>query len=80
MITMKQLDTFKQNVNSLMGRTIRVKTKMHRGKIKTYEGTISGVYSNYFNVTIDKENINRQLCISFTDVLTKNIYIKLIEE
>jgi len=76
-VGVNQMSRIKNHIDNLKGKPVIIKTKSYRGKAKIYEGIISGVYSTYFNVQLEKP-ISRQIGFLFSDILTKEITIKEI--
>ena len=66
-------DKVKLYIKSLLGKKVLIKVNVGRNKYEHYEGIISNVYPYLFTV----ETTNLVKSFSYSDVLTKDVQLKL---
>ncbi|MDI3534024.1 MAG: hypothetical protein PWQ82_389 [Thermosediminibacterales bacterium] len=74
------LAEIRKNIESVVGK--KIKLKANRGRRKTFEkeGIIEKTYPNIFVVKIDdKNNSSRRVSYSYTDILTETVEITVKE-
>jgi len=69
----QQLNHIKDQVESQLGKTVRIKANMGRKRTFHYSGVICGVYSNVFSLSVEKDGAQRILTYSYKDILTKSV-------
>ena len=66
-----------------IGQRIRITVRKGRKKVLTRYGTLNAVYPFTFNVTLESlsefAEVNRNLSLNYTDILTRAIGITVIE-
>lgn len=80
-MTVQQADISKVRASILqqLGSRVMIRLDKGRHRIDVQEGVINGAYSCVFTILIDENEDNPQKLMSFsyTDVLTKNIRMRL---
>ena len=83
MINKSDMDRVRLQIEQNIGRRIRITVKKGRKKVLTRYGTINAVYPFTFNVTLEClsefAEVERNLSLNYTDILTRNIGITVIE-
>ncbi len=63
----------KEEIKGMIGKSVKIKVNVGRNKYEHYEGIIKSVYPSVF--TIETSNFIKSF--SYSDVLTKDIQIKI---
>ncbi|MBQ7792261.1 MAG: Veg family protein [Clostridia bacterium] len=83
MISRNDLERVRSLVEQNIGQRIRITVKKGRKKVLTRYGTINAVYPFTFNITLESlsefAEVNRNLSLNYTDILTHSIGITVIE-
>ena len=64
----------KEQINSWLGKRVRIKVNIGRNKFEYYEGEIVGTYPYLFTVNVD----NQIKSFSYVEILTKDVQLKII--
>ncbi|MDO5707681.1 MAG: Veg family protein [Andreesenia angusta] len=71
----------KENIESYLGREVRLKADKGRKRIIEKDGVVEGVYPSIFIVKINGGNNNsRTVSYSYSDVLTETVKVTLLDE
>ncbi len=83
MINKSDMERVRLQIEQNIGQRIRITVKKGRKKVLTRYGTINAVYPFTFNVTLEClsefAEVNRNLSLNYTDVLTRTIGITVVE-
>ena len=83
MINKQDIERVRLAIEQNLGRRIRITVKKGRKKVLTRYGTLNAVYPFTFNITLESlsefAEVNRNLSLNYTDVLTRNIGITVLE-
>lgn len=71
------LKQIKNDLESFVGKQVRLKANQGRRKIIQKEGVLEETYSNVFVVKVDDEQTPRKVSYSYADVLTETVEIKI---
>ncbi|ACL70915.1 Veg family protein [Halothermothrix orenii] len=71
------LDQIRQNVNSFVGKEVKVKANRGRRKVLEKEGVLEKTHPNIFVVKIDDNHQVRRLSYTYADLLTDNVVVKV---
>ena len=74
------LKEIKSDVNSFVGRKVKVKANRGRRKAMKKEGILEKTHPNVFIVKIKDNDQVRRLSYSYADLLTDNVEIKVKED
>ncbi len=83
MIIKSDVEACKKNLESYIGRTVRLTSNGGRKRIIVHEGILDHCYPNMFTVRCDRKPINaaqETVSYSYIDVLTKTVRIAAIAE
>lgn len=76
-----ELHLIKANIESLVGKKVRVTANKGRKKSTTREGLLEEVYPHVFVVKLNNEfNTSRKVSFNYTDVLTKTVELQVCDE
>ena len=71
----------RNDIQKIIGSTVRLETNKGRHKSVIRQGVVSNVYPSIFTVLLsDGRNYSRNMSFSYTDVLTNAVEITLCEE
>lgn len=71
----------RNDIQRIIGSTVKLETNKGRHKSVISKGIISNVYPSIFTVTLSEgPNSSRSMSFSYTDVLTNTVEITLCEE
>lgn len=83
MIHKSDVDRVRLLIEENIGQRIRITVKKGRKKVLTRYGTLNATYPFTFNVTLESlsefAEVNRNLSLSYTDILTQAIGITILE-
>ena len=83
MINKSDIERVRLLIEQNIGQRIRITAKKGRKKVLTRFGTIHAVYPFTFNVTLEClsefAEVDRNLSLNYTDILTRNIGITVLE-
>ena len=74
------LHEIKDNVDSFVGREVKVKANRGRRKAMKKEGVLEKTHPNVFVVKVIEEEQTRRLSYSYADLLTDNVELKAKED
>ena len=83
MIIKSDVEACKKNLESYIGRTVRLTSNGRRKRIIVHEGILDHCYPNMFTVRCDRKPTNaaqETVSYSYIDVLTKTVRIAAIAE
>lgn len=81
MLQRNSLDKIKQNVESCVGKKVRLKANKGRKKTTIREGILEDAYPNIFVVKIDGGyNSSRRVSYSYSDILTETVEVTICNE
>ena len=78
-----RLDVFhvRNDIQRIIGSTVRLETNKGRHKSVINKGIVSNVYPSIFTIQLsDDPDTSRKLSFSYTDVLTNTVEITLCEQ
>lgn len=76
----RSLDKIRANVESYIGRKVKLRADKGRKKIVERDGIIEGVYPNVFVIKINGGyNTIRRVSFSYSDILTKTVQITVLD-
>ena len=71
----------RNDIQKIIGSTVRLETNKGRHKSVIRQGVVSNVYPSIFTVALsDGRSYSRNMSFSYTDVLTNAVEITLCEE
>ncbi len=83
MINKLDIERVRLAIEQNIGRRIRITVKKGRKKVLIRYGTLNAVYPFTFNVTLESlsefAEVNRNLSLNYTDILTHAIGITVLE-
>ncbi|MFW6006847.1 MAG: Veg family protein [Halanaerobiales bacterium] len=74
------LEEIKNDVNSFVGREVKVKAHRGRRKAIEKEGILEKTHPNVFVVRIKENNQTRRMSYSYADLLTDSVELKVKED
>lgn len=74
------LHEIRDNVNSFVGREVKVKANRGRRKAMKKEGVLEKTHPNVFVVKVNDAEQSRRLSYSYADLLTDNVELKVKED
>lgn len=75
------LSKIKENIQSYLGREVRLKADKGRKRIIEKNGVIEGVYPSIFIVKINGGHSNsRTVSYSYSDILTETVQVTLLDK
>ena len=83
MIIKSDVEACKKNLESYIGRTVRLTSNGGRKRIIVHEGILDHCYPNMFTVKCDRKPTNTAqeiVSYSYIDVLTKSVHIAAVAE
>ena len=83
MIVKADVDECKKNLESYIGRTVRLTSNGGRKRIIVHEGILDHCYPNMFTVKCERKVASATaevVSYSYIDVLTKTVYISTVAE
>ena len=83
MIIKSDVEACKKNLESYIGRTVRLTSNGGRKRIIVHEGILDHCYPNMFTVKCDRKPTNAAqatVSYSYIDVLTKTVRIATVAE
>ena len=75
-----QISKVRESVHRQRGNRVKIHLDRGRNKVDIQEGVIQGAYPSVFTVLVDderEENPPQLLSFSYTDIITKDIRMKL---
>ena len=81
MIVKSDVDECKKNLESFIGRTVRLTSNGGRKRIIVHEGILDHCYPNMFTVKCDRKTASatqETVSYSYIDVLTKTVHISAV--
>ena len=69
----RTLSDIKRDLESFVGRKIRLKANRGRNRIIEKEGVLESIYPNIFVVKLNERKIERRVSYSYADVLTETV-------
>ncbi|MBO8159973.1 Veg family protein [Thermosyntropha sp.] len=69
----RALSEIKKDLESFVGRRIRLKANKGRNRIVEREGVLESIYPNIFVVKINERKVERRISFSYADVLTETV-------
>jgi len=69
----RALAEIKKDLDSFVGRRIRLKANRGRNRIIEREGILESTYPNIFIIKINERKIERRVSYSYADVLTETV-------
>ncbi|GAA6237730.1 Veg family protein [Apilactobacillus micheneri] len=69
------LNTIKNNLKDRIGQKVVVTVQVGRNKILKRHGRLSEIFQAVFIVDLEKDENLKRVSYSYTDILTKNIYV-----
>jgi len=79
-MTSNVLEEIRDNVNSFVGRQVKIKANRGRRKAMKKEGVLEKTHPNVFVVKIEENDQTRRLSYSYADLLTDNVELKVKED
>ncbi len=80
MATKQALAEIRQDLESFIGRRIKLRSYKGRNKVVEREGVLERTYPNIFVVKIDEKRTQRRISFSYTDVLTESVELTVCRE
>lgn len=74
------LKEIRNNVNSFVGREVKIKANRGRRKAMKKEGVLEKTHPNVFVVKIDDNEQTLRLSYSYADLLTDNVELKVKDD
>ena len=71
------IETVKENLNYLKGKSITIKYNLGRNKYENYSVVIKDLYDYIFTVELNNENYIETKSFSYADVISKTIKIQI---
>lgn len=68
------ISKIKEQIESLIGKKVRIKVNAGRNKYEYYEGEVVGIYPCLFTINVD----NQIKSFSYVEILTKDVQLKII--
>jgi len=77
---LQTLQQIKGGISQNLGR--RVYVKSHRGRVKSVEneGILENVYQSVFTILVDKDGATSRLSYAYSDLFTKHLEMKLLDD
>lgn len=73
------LEQIKSDLDSFVGKKVRLKANQGRRKIIEKEGILEKTYPKVFVVKVDEDQTPRRISYSYADVLTETVEVKIKE-
>ncbi|TDX51288.1 Veg family protein [Orenia marismortui] len=73
------LKQIKSDLDSFVGKKVRLKANQGRRKIIEKEGILEQTYPKVFVVKVDEDQTPRRISYSYADVLTETVEVKIKE-
>ncbi len=74
------LQEIKSDLDSWVGKKVRLKANKGRRKVLQKDGILEKTYPNIFVVMVDEEEYPRRLSFSYADILTETVEIMVPEQ
>ncbi|PRX26462.1 uncharacterized protein Veg [Orenia metallireducens] len=71
------LGQIKSDLDSFVGKKVRLKANQGRRKIIEKEGILEQTYPKVFVVKVDEDQTPRRISYSYADVLTETVEVKI---
>ena len=69
----RAISEIKRDLESFVGRKIRLKANRGRNRIIEREGVLESIYPNIFVVKLNERMVERRVSYSYADVLTETV-------
>lgn len=69
----RAISDIKKDLESFVGKKIRLKANRGRNRIIEKEGILESIYPNIFVIKLDERKIERRVSYSYADVLTQTV-------
>jgi uncharacterized protein Veg len=69
----KVLADIKQDLETYIGKQIRLKSYRGRNKVVEKEGVLEQTYPNIFIIRLDEKRTERRVSFSYSDILTETV-------
>ena len=66
----------KNRISVFMGRRVKLKAIGDRNRVTMLTGVVDGIYPSLFTVTQAKADGPKKRCFSYTDIITRRLFIK----
>ncbi|MGI6413375.1 MAG: Veg family protein [Syntrophomonadaceae bacterium] len=73
MTSPRAISDIKKDLESFVGKKIRLKANRGRNRIIEKEGILESIYPNIFVIKLDERKIERRVSYSYADVLTQTV-------
>lgn len=80
MATKQALAEIRQDLETFVGKRIRLRSYKGRNKVVEREGILERTYPNIFVVKIEEKRTQRRVSFSYTDVLTESVELTVFRE
>lgn len=80
MATKQALAEIRQDLETFVGKRIRLRSYKGRNKVVEREGILERTYPNIFVVKIEEKRTQRRVSFSYTDVLTESVELTVYRE
>ncbi len=80
MATKQALAEIRQDLESFIGRRIKLRSYKGRNKVVEREGVLECTYPNIFVIKLDEKRVQRRISFSYTDVLTESVELTVCRE
>lgn len=80
MATKQALAEIRQDLETFIGRRIKLRSYKGRNKVVEREGVLERTYPNIFVIKLDEKMAQRRISFSYTDVLTESVELTVCRE
>lgn len=80
MATKQALAEIRQDLETFIGRRIKLRSYKGRNRVVEREGVLERTYPNIFIIRLDEKRAERHISFSYTDVLTESVELTVCRE